>query len=227
MVKNILHSDALHKYILETNVYPREHMLLKKLREATIMHYGRKSIMMVPAEEGQLISMLLKITNAKKTLEVGVFTGFSLLTTALALPEDGQVTAVDVDREPFDKVGSQLIREAGVEHKVNFIHSDATSALEKMVKQGEKFDLVFVDADKTSYKKYHEILMKLVKVGGIIGYDNTLWFGYVAVPDEEVPEYMKVDCSALKELNSFLASDTRIEISQVAIGDGLTLCRRL
>ncbi|KAK9158821.1 hypothetical protein Scep_005395 [Stephania cephalantha] len=92
-----------------------------------------------------------------------------------------------------------------------------------MLLQGEEFDFVFVDADKPNYIKYHEILVKLVKVGGLIGYDNTLWFKSVALPDEEVPEYMMENPNALKELNSYLASDARIEISQVPIGDGITL----
>ncbi|KAK9117539.1 hypothetical protein Sjap_016486 [Stephania japonica] len=225
--KNILQSDALRQYILETSVYPREHEKLKQLREATLEYYGEGPCKMVPAEEGQFISMLVKLTNAKKTLEVGVFTGFSLLSTALALPEEGQVTAIDMDREAYEKVGLQFIREVGVEHKINFIQSDAMSALNEILNKGEEFDFVFVDADKPNYLKYHEILEKLVKVGGVIGYDNTLWFGSVALPDVEVPEYLLVNRNALKELNSYLASDTRFEISQVPIGDGLTLCRRV
>ncbi|KAK9120082.1 hypothetical protein Scep_018175 [Stephania cephalantha] len=226
--KNILQSDALRQYILETSVYTREHEKLKQLREATIEHYGKgPSCKMVPPEEGQFIYMLVKLTNAKKTLEVGVFTGYSLLSTALALPEEGQVTAIDLDGEAYEKVGLQFIREAGVEHKINFIQSDAMSALNEILNKGEQFDFVFVDADKPNYIKYHEILVKLVKVGGVIGYDNTLWFGSVALPDEEVPEYLLVNRNALKELNNYLASDTRFEISQVPIGDGLTLCRRV
>ncbi|KAK9117540.1 hypothetical protein Sjap_016487 [Stephania japonica] len=227
--KNILQSDVLRQYILETSVYPREHEQLKQLREVTLEYYGAtgQSAMMVPAEEGLFISMLVKITNAKKTLEVGVFTGSSLLSTALALPKDGQVTAIDMDREAYEKVGLQFIREAGVEHKINFIQSDAMSTLNEMLNKSEEFDFVFVDADKPNYLKYHEILVKLVKVGGLIGYDNTLWFGSVALPDEEVPEYMMENRNALKELNSYLASDARIEIAQVPIGDGITLCRRV
>ncbi|KAK9083548.1 hypothetical protein Scep_030019 [Stephania cephalantha] len=96
-----------------------------------------------------------------------------------------------------------------------------------MLLQGEEFDFVFVDADKPNYIKYHEILVKLVKVGGLIGYDNTLWFKSVALPDEEVPEYMMENRNALKELNSYLASDARIEISQVPIGLGCGVGRRL
>ncbi|GMN49228.1 hypothetical protein TIFTF001_018382 [Ficus carica] len=130
--------------------------------------------------------MLLKVMNAKKTLELGVFTGYSLLTTALALPDDG---------------------------------SD---------KQEGSFDFVFVDANKEDYLRYHELLLKLVKIGGIIAYDNTLWFGSVAISeDDEVENCLRRNRKCLRELNSFLAADPRIESSLVSVGDGLTLCRRL
>ncbi|KAK9117541.1 hypothetical protein Sjap_016488 [Stephania japonica] len=226
--KHVLQSDALHQYILETSVYPREHKLLKQLRDATAeSDYKALTGMIVPAEEGQLISMLVKITDAKRTLEVGVFTGFSLLTAALALPKDGQVTAIDIDRKAYE-VGLPFIRKAGVEHKINFIQSDATSALDEILNKVEEFDLIFVDADKPNYIKYHETSIKLVKIGGVIGYDNTLWYGTVALTVElaKEHEYMREVGKSVKELNSYLASDARVEISQVPIGDGLTLCRR-
>ncbi|XVF85578.1 hypothetical protein PTKIN_Ptkin17bG0128500 [Pterospermum kingtungense] len=112
--------------------------------------------------------MILKLTKAKKTMEIGVFTGHSLLATALALSEDGQITAIDKNQEYYD-VGLPFIKKAGMEHKINFIESDATKEEHK-----EEFDFVFVDADKTNYVNYHEHLKKLVKIGGVIAYDNTL-----------------------------------------------------
>ncbi|XP_056168282.1 flavonoid 3',5'-methyltransferase-like isoform X8 [Syzygium oleosum] len=186
--------------------------------------------MNVPADEGQLISMILKLVNAKRTIEIGVFTGYSLLTTALALPADGKILAMDPDREAYE-TGLPFIKKAGVDHKINFIHSDAFLVLNDLIENGEEagaFDFAFVDANKEDYIKYHEILLKLVKVGGVIGYDNTLWFGAVALSeDDEMAEYLRVRRGCLRELNSFLANDPRVECCLLSVGDGLTLCRRL
>ncbi|XP_023899778.2 flavonoid 3',5'-methyltransferase [Quercus suber] len=227
--KIILKSQALKKYILE-KCYPREHEQLKELREATIEQHPFWSLMNVPIDEGLLLSMLLKTMNAKKTLEIGVFTGYSLLTTALALPADGKIIAIDPNREAY-QTGLPFIQKAGVEHKINFIESDALSVLNDLITNGKQegtFDFAFVDADKEGYIKYHELLLKLVKIGGIIAYDNTLWFGSVAEPEEDkMEEYLKLGKKCLTELNSFLATDPRIESSLVSIGDGLTLCRRI
>ncbi|KAI6692168.1 hypothetical protein NL676_019878 [Syzygium grande] len=226
----ILASEALSKYILETNAYPREHEQLKELREATVQKYQIRSKMNVPADEGQLISMMLKLMNAKKTIEIGVFTGYSLLTTALALPADGKIIAIDQDKEAYE-TGLPFIRKAGVDHKINFIQSDAFSVLNDLVADGQEegtYDFAFVDAKKDDYIKYHELVLKLVKVGGVIGYDDTLWFGAVAFSeDDEMGDHLRVGRGHLREFNSFLANDPRIECCLLTIGDGLTLCRRL
>ncbi|XP_057962750.1 putative caffeoyl-CoA O-methyltransferase At1g67980 [Malania oleifera] len=230
-IKNLLKSEALQKYILDTSAYPKEHPQLKEIREATFNKYGERSVISVPPDEGLLLSMLLKIMNAKRTLEIGVFTGYSLLSTALALPHDGQITAIDSNGETYE-VGLPFIKKAGVEHKINFVHSDAISALTQIsrtIDEGkmDEFDFVFVDADKPNYMTYHHYIMKMVKIGGVIAYDNTLWYGTVACKEEDVPENLKVNRNAIIHLNSYLASDSRLEISQIPIGDGLTLCRRL
>ncbi|KAF8018456.1 hypothetical protein BT93_H3367 [Corymbia citriodora subsp. variegata] len=182
----ILASQALSKYILETNAHPREHEHLKELRQATVQKYQILSIMNVPADEGQLISMMLKLMNAKKTIEIGVFTGYSLLTTALPLPVDGKG------------------------------------------KEEGTFDFAFVDAKKEDYMKYHELVLKLVKVGGVIGYDDTLWFGTVALSEaDEMDDHQRRRRAQFREFNSFLAKDPRIECCLLSVGCGLTLCRRL
>ncbi|XP_022734588.1 caffeoyl-CoA O-methyltransferase-like [Durio zibethinus] len=227
--KSLLKSEALAKYILNTSAYPREHEQLKGIREATADKYPKLSGMGIPVDEGQFLSMLLKLIKAKKTLEIGVFTGYSLLATALALPDDGHITAIDMSREYFD-VGLPFIKKAGMEHKINFIESDAIKVLSEMSsndKHKEEFDFIFVDADKTNYVKYHEHVKKLVKIGGVIAYDNTLWYGYVAQEEEEVPEVARASRKGILDLNINLASDPCMEICQVSIGDGVTLCRRI
>ncbi|KAM7255290.1 hypothetical protein ACFE04_020531 [Oxalis oulophora] len=227
---SILSSEALQQYIYNTSGFPREHEQLKELREATQeSSLPLKRFMGVPVDEGLFLSMLLKLMNAKKTLEIGVFSGYSLLATALALPDDGHITAIDPDGEAYS-VGLPSIKKAGVDHKINFIEADALPILQEMV-QNEKnhgeFDFAFVDADKENYHKYHEELIKLVKIGGVIAYDNTLWYGTVALEQDEIPERFKISAAAIVKLNKNLASDPRIEIAQLSIGDGITLCRRV
>ncbi|OAY29329.1 hypothetical protein MANES_15G136400v8 [Manihot esculenta] len=229
--KGILKNNALMKYVFDTSAYPREHKELKNLREATEKRYGNDSRMAVPVDEGQFLSMLVKIMNAKKTLEIGVFTGYSLLSTALALPDDGQITGIDIDQEAYE-FGLQFIRQAGVEHKINFIQSIGIEGVNQILNNQDKvpkeeFDFAFVDADKHGYKQYHEQLLKLVKVGGVIAYDNTLWYGLVVEEEDAVPEDLRGSTKAILDFNEALASDPRVEISHVSIGDGVTLCRRL
>ncbi|KAG6573646.1 Flavonoid 3',5'-methyltransferase, partial [Cucurbita argyrosperma subsp. sororia] len=226
--KNILQCPALLQYILEENSYPREHEQLKELRETTLETFKYWSLMSVPADQGLFLSMLLKLMNAKKTLEIGVFTGYSLLTTALALPADGQIIAVDVNRDSFE-IGLPFIKKAGVDHKINFVESQGMPVLNDLLNDGKEgeFDFAFVDANKDEYIKYHELLLKLVKIGGVIAYDNTLWFGTVAQSDDVVEEKLKASRGHTRELNAFLVNDSRVEIALLSVGDGFTLCRRI
>ncbi|GMJ03695.1 caffeoyl-CoA 3-O-methyltransferase [Hibiscus trionum] len=222
------------EYILEKNAYPNEHEQLKELREITAEKYGEMSRMNVPVDEAQFLSMLLKIMNAKKTMEIGVFTGYSLLATALALPDDGQIIAIDVNKEAYE-TGLPFIQKAGVDHKINFIQSDALSILDDLINAEEEevsFDFIFVDAKKEDYMKFHEKVMKLVKVGGIIAYDNTLLLGSVAYGQgdqkyKDLPEFIRKIKDYMIQFNNFLVSDHRVESSLLSISDGLTLCRRL
>ncbi|KAK8561304.1 hypothetical protein V6N13_149522 [Hibiscus sabdariffa] len=167
--KSLLQSDALYQYILETSVYPREPESMKELRELTAKHPW--NLMTTSADEGQFLNMLLKLINAKNTMEIGVYTGYSLLATALALPDDGKKNY---------ELGLPVIQKAGVAHKIEFREGPAMPVLDKFVedeKNHGSYDFIFVDADKDNYINYHERLIKLVKVGGLIGYDNTLWNG--------------------------------------------------
>ncbi|KAE8007992.1 hypothetical protein FH972_004542 [Carpinus fangiana] len=226
--KGLLQSDDLYQYILETSVYPREPEPLKELREMTAKHPW--NLMSTAADEGQFLNMLLKLINAKKTMEIGVFTGYSLLATALALPQDGKILAMDVNREHYE-LGLPIIEKAGVAHKIDFKEGPALPVLDQLVEDDKNhgtFDFIFVDADKDNYLNYHKRLIELVKVGGLIGYDNTLWNGSVAAPaDAPLPEYLIYYRPFLVELNKALAVDPRIEISMLSISDGITLCRRI
>ncbi|XP_040954960.1 probable caffeoyl-CoA O-methyltransferase At4g26220 isoform X3 [Gossypium hirsutum] len=226
--KGLLQSFELTKYILKTNVYPREPSPLKELREVTAKHPG--NFMSTTPDSGQLMGMLLKLINAKKTIEIGVYTGYSLLLTALSIPHDAMIIAIDPNKETYE-IGLPIIQKAGVEHKINFIESQALPVLDKLL-QNQKdnegsFDFAFVDADKENYLNYHERLLKLVKVGGLIVFDNTLWGGTVAQPEEAVSEDRKESRRSIIEFNNSVSIDQRIEIALTPSGDGLTICRRI
>ncbi|KAF7142868.1 hypothetical protein RHSIM_Rhsim05G0032000 [Rhododendron simsii] len=225
--KGILLSEELYEYVLETSVYPREPEPLKELRDVTSSHPWAS--MGTAPDAGQLMAMLLKLVKAKKTIEVGVFTGYSLLLTALSIPDDGKITAIDVSQESYE-IGLPIIKKAGVEHKIDFIESQALPVLDKLLEDNENegsFDFAFVDADKVNYSNYHERLIKLVKIGGIIAYDNTLWYGTVAMPEEMVLEELKPGRESVIKLNKMLAVDSRVMISHASIGDGITICMRV
>lgn len=226
--KGLLQSDELYQYILETSVYPHEPEPLKELRAATASH--PRAEIATALDAGQLMAMLLKLIDAKKTIEVGVFTGYSLLLTALTIPDDGKIVAIDVNRETYEQIGLPIIKKAGVEHKIDFIESQALPVLDKLIEDHENeggFDFAYVDADEVNYWNYHERLMKLLKVGGLVVYDNTLWGGTVVMPDELTPEHKKLGRHATIEFNKLLAADPRVQISHASLGDGIAICRRL
>ncbi|GLT32230.1 hypothetical protein SLA2020_069100 [Shorea laevis] len=225
--KGLLQSEELYQYILETSVYPREPEPLKELRDVTARH--PRARMATAPDAGQLMALLLNLVNAKRTIEIGVFTGYSLLLTALTIPEDGKIVAIDLNRETYE-IGLPIIKKAGVEHKIDFIQSEALPVLDRLLEDlgnESNFDFAYVDADKINYWNYHERLMKLVKVGGIVVYDNTLSKGSVAMPEEGTPETLRETRRRTLDLNKFLAADPRIQISHAALGDGITICRRL
>nr|AAR91504.1 caffeoyl-CoA-O-methyltransferase [Corchorus capsularis] len=229
--KSVLQSDALYQYILETSVYPREPEPMKELRELTAKHPW--NLMTTSADEWQFLNMLLKLINAKNTMEIGVYTGYSLLATALALPDDAKILAMDINRENYE-LGLPVIQKAGVAHKIEFKEGPALPVLDKLVedeKNHESYDFIFVDADKDNYINYinyHKRLIDLVKVGGLIGYDNTLWNGsVVAPPDAPMRKYVRYYRDFVLEINKALAADPRIEICMLPVEDGITVCRRI
>ncbi|KAF8698123.1 hypothetical protein HU200_035638 [Digitaria exilis] len=226
--KSLLKSDELYQYILDTSVYPREPESMKELREVTAKHPW--NLMTTSADEGQFLNMLIKLIGAKKTMEIGVYTGYSLLATALALPEDGTILAMDINRENYE-LGLPCIEKAGVAHKIDFREGPALPVLDDLIadeKNHGTYDFVFVDADKDNYLNYHERLLKLVKIGGLIGYDNTLWNGSVVLPDDApMRKYIRYYRDFVLVLNKALAADERVEICQLPVGDGVTLCRRV
>jgi len=209
--------DALHRYIEAQSL--REHPAQVGLREATAGH--PHAGMQVAPEQGQFMALLVKLLGARRAIEIGVFTGYSALSVALALPEDGSLLACDISDE-YTRVGRPFWEAAGVAHKIELRLAPATETLDARLAAGEAghYDFAFIDADKTSYDAYYERCLQLVRPGGLIAIDNTLWGGDVARVSTEASTL------ALQRLNAKLHDDQRIDLSLLPIGDGLTLARR-
>lgn len=211
--------DALHDYVIERGV--REHPELAALRAATRDH--PRAGMQISPEQGQLMQLLVQMLGARRTIEIGVFTGYSALAVALALPADGRILACDVSDE-YTRVGRPYWKRAGVEHKIELVLEPAVNTLDARIAAGHggQYDFAFIDADKSNYANYYERCLKLLRPGGLIALDNVLWSGRVAKPAEPGD----ADTLALQQLNTALHGDARIDLALLPIGDGLTLARK-
>lgn len=212
-------TDSLHAYLLGANE-PLQAIQQRLRDETALMPQGG---MQISAEQGQLMAFLAKLTGAKRCLEVGVFTGYSSLAVAQALPPDGTILALDVSEE-FTSVARRYWKEAGVAHKIVLRLAPATETLAKLLQSPENhgaFDFAFIDADKPNYDSYYESCLSLLRVGGLLLIDNVLWAGKVADP-----AITDADTMAFKNLNAKIAADERVDRCMVPIGDGVTLCRK-
>jgi len=207
--------STLYAYYLDHAV--REHPLLIELREKTAKHTMAR--MQIAPEQGQLMQLLLRLMGAKYCIEIGVFTGYSTLASALVLPDDGLIVACDNDPE-VTKVAIDYLSRAGVADKVDLRLGDAIDTLKQLlVEQGEGgFDFAFIDADKENYQQYFELCLMLLRTGGMIAIDNVLWGGRVADRANQ-----EVDTKAIRQFNEHLINDDRIDIAMLPIADGLTL----
>ncbi len=198
----------------------RDTEVLRKLREQT--HKMSAGHMQISPEQGQLMALLVELMGAKKTLDVGVFTGYSALCVAMALPDDGKVIGCDINVE-WTKIAKRFWEMAGVAHKIDLHLAPALDTLQAFIDQGETgtFDFAFIDADKASYLDYYEKCLILIRSGGLIAIDNVLWGGDVA--DSHIKDTNTV---IIRTVNETLLADNRITISMLPIGDGLTLARK-
>lgn len=207
--------EPLYQYLLSVSL--REPDLLKRLREETARDPMAR--MQISPEQGQFMALLVRLMGARRCLEVGVFTGYSSLSVALALPDDGRIVACDVS-EPWTAVARRYWAAAEVSHKIDLRLAPALQTLDTLLAAGEagRFDFAFIDADKESYPDYFERTLQLLRPGGLIAVDNTLWSGKVADPENQ-----ERDTRAIRAFNHRMARDPRIELSLVPIGDGLSL----
>jgi caffeoyl-CoA O-methyltransferase len=216
--RSITLTDSLYDYMNEVSL--REPLLLLALREET-SELTQRSMQIAP-EQGQFMALVARLIGARRCLEVGVFTGYSSLATALALPDDGRIVACDVSEE-WTSVARRYWKRAGVEHKIDLRLAPATRTLDALLAQGQAgtFDFAFIDADKTNYLEYYERTLALLRTGGLVLVDNTLWSGRVADP-----EIADADTVALRHFNEVLHRDERVDLSLLPLGDGLTLARK-
>ena len=210
--------DRLQRYVAAHGV--RETTLQRELRRIT-QRMPRAS-MQIGAEQGALLQVLVRALGARRCLEIGTFTGYSALAVALALPRDGRIVCCDVSEE-WTAIARRYWKRAGVAAKVDLRIAPALETLAALLKQGKagKFDFAFIDADKANYANYYERCLKLVRRGGLIAVDNTLWGGSVVDRRNRT-----VDTRAIRAFNRKLIRDRRVDIALVPVGDGLSLAVR-
>lgn len=216
--RTITLTESLYQYLLDHSL--REDAIARALRERTASHEWAR--MQIAPEQGQFMTLLAELVGARHAVEVGTFTGYSALCLARALPADGRLICCDVSEE-WTAIGIPYWEQAGVRERIDLRIAPALETLDELLAEGGavQFDLAFIDADKTSYADYYERCLQLLRPGGLLLFDNTLWGGAVADPDDQ-----DADTVALRALNERLHGDERVTLSLVPIGDGLTLARK-
>lgn len=211
-------TDDLYQYVLDLSL--REPDILRRLREETASH--PMSQMQIAPEQGQFMALLVRLMEARTVLEVGVFTGYSSLSVALALPPDGTIVACDVS-EDYTAIARRYWQEAGVSEKIDLRLAPAVETLDDLLasSRANTFDFSFIDADKESYDAYYERTLRLLRPGGMMVLDNMLQGGRVADSAENTPAV-----EAIRALNQKLHHDDRIDLSLLPVADGLTLARK-
>jgi predicted O-methyltransferase YrrM len=218
MARNVTMTEKLYRYLVDHS--HRDQPVLRRLREETAKL--PMAGMQIGPDQGQFMALLAKLMGARRCIEVGVFTGYSSLCVALALPDDGRIVALDVNEE-WTTIARRYWKEAGVEHKIDLRLGLATATLDTLISLQEagRYDMAFIDADKGNYLDYYERCLILLRAGGLIVVDNTLWSGDVADPANQKP-----DTVALRAFNDALHHDERIDLALLPMGDGVTLARK-
>ncbi len=209
-------SKELQEYLRSISV--RESSVLRQLREETASLSNSR--MQISPEQGQFMSLLVKLMHAERAIELGTFTGYSSIWVAQSLPEQGRLIACDVSEE-WTTIARKYWKIAGVSEKIDLRLGPAADSLKRIGSENIEFDFAFIDADKENYGTYFNLLLPLVRKGGLIAIDNVLWSGRVADPSEREKE-----TEAIRAFNEFLRQNHAVEISMVPIGDGLTLAMK-
>ena len=218
MTKSLKIDEKLEKYISDNSydLHPVQKEIIKHNNSL-----GNTKKMQISVSQAYFLQLLIKSNNIKNILEIGTFTGYSALSMALATTTDGKVTSLDINKETSEKAES-FFKKANLENKIKVILGPASDALERLKEEKKIFDLVFIDADKENYKEYYDLSMNLIKKKGFILVDNVLWHGDVADP-------VKNDrfTNIIREFNSLIKNDNRVEKTILPLGDGVTICRKI
>ena len=218
MTKNIIIDERLENYISD-NTYSL-HSIQKEIIEYN-KTLGDLKRMQVSVTQAYFFQLMIKLNNIKKILEIGTFTGYSALSMGLSLPIDGTVTCLDIDKEKSKKA-EYYFRKANLENKIKIIIAPAIESMNELIKQKKIFDLIFIDADKENYKNYFNLSLVLLNENGLMIIDNVLWKGDVSKPEKK-DRLTKI----IREFNSFVKRNDRVEKTILPLGDGVTICRKL
>ena len=212
--------DDIERYVGET--ISKETPLQKRLRDETLKLPGNWAMMQIGPDQGALLALLVRLIGARRTIEIGTFTGYSALAVAQALPKDGKVIACDVNEE-WTSIARRYWREAGLADRIELRLGPAVETLQSLLKAGgaDSFDFAFIDADKSSYDTYYELCLQLIRANGLIAVDNVLWSGAVVNSKKR-----DADTDALRALNLKIRDDARVDSVLLTVGDGLTLARK-
>ena len=218
MIKSLKINKSLEQYISKNSydLHPVQKEIIKYNEKL-----GRIKKMQISVTQGYFFQFFIKTSNIKKILEVGTFTGYSSITMGLALPNNGSVTCLDKNKLTTE-TALKFIKKANLQKKINIILGPALNSLKKFIKSNEKYDLIFIDADKENYKNYFDLSIKLVHKNGYIVIDNVLWHGDVANRNKK-DKFTNI----IREFNSFVKDDNRVEKIILPIGDGITICKKV
>ena len=218
MIKSLEINERLEKYISDhtNDLHPVQKELLKY--NDTL---GQTKKMQISISQAYFFQFFIRTNNIKNILEVGTFTGYSALSMGLVLPKDGKITCLDINKDTSE-VANNFFKKAKLDNKIKINLAPAIDSLIKLKNTKEKFDMIFIDADKENYKNYYNLSLELIKNSGFIIIDNVLWKGEVADPKKN-DQYTNV----IREFNSFIKKDDRIEKTILPLGDGITICRKI
>ena len=218
MIKSLEINERLEKYISDHSydLHPVQRDILKY--NGTLGHSKK---MQISISQAYFFQFFIKTNNLKKILEIGTFTGYSALSMGLVLPKDGKITCLDINEKTSEEA-SLFFKKANLDKKIKIILAPAIKSLNKFKKDKKKFDMIFIDADKENYKNYYEVSLDLVEKNGFILVDNVLWKGEVADPKKNDKL-----TNVIREFNSFIKKDDRVEKTILPLGDGITICRKI
>jgi len=218
MIKNLEINERLEKYISDHS-YDLHSVQKEILKFNDSLGHSKK--MQISVTQAYFFQFFIKTNKIKNILEIGTFTGYSALSMGLALPNDGKIICLDINKET-SKTASNFFKKANLDKKIKIVLAPAMQSLNKLKEDKKKFDMIFIDADKENYKNYYKLSLDLVKNDGFIIVDNVLWKGEVADPSKKDQL-----TNIIREFNSFVKKDDRVEKTILPLGDGVTICRKI